>query len=129
LNSLLWYSDLILSKDNNLATILRDYLEKKAALPGVRSGHDLHPWPLVEQPRPIPTSSMNNGGDYVASRRALLNRYASRWLLALHDLDVFRYADLLYELSAEIADEGMIQDDVFLGVPSTELVKVRRDQS
>jgi hypothetical protein len=112
-----------------LATILRDYLEKKAALPGVRSGHDFHPWPLVEKSRPIPTSSMNNSGDYVASRRALLNRYASRWLLALHDLDVFRYADLLYELSAEIADESMIQDDVFLGVPSTELVKVRRDPS
>jgi len=67
---------------------------------------------------------MNNAGDYVATRRALLNRYAIRWLLALHDLDVDRYTDLLYDLSAEIAGEFMIHDDFFLGLPSEELVKV-----
>lgn len=67
---------------------------------------------------------MNNGGDYVAARRALLNRYAARWLLALHNLDVSLYAALLYDISEEISDQRFIQDDTFLESISIEAQKV-----
>ena len=55
--------------------------------------------------RPTPLSSVNNGGDYLAARRALLSRYAMPWLLALHDQDTTAYAALIYETVVEIEVE------------------------
>jgi hypothetical protein len=58
---------------------------------------------------------VNNGGDYVASRRALLNQYVARWLLALHDQDVGVYAHVLYEVCTDLAEHALISDKLFLG--------------
>uniref|UniRef100_A0A0W0F9A2 Uncharacterized protein n=1 Tax=Moniliophthora roreri TaxID=221103 RepID=A0A0W0F9A2_MONRR len=97
----------ILAEDENLATILRDYLAKQQALPGVRSGMDLVPWPPLQSMRQAPSGSVHNGGDYVASRRALVSRYAIPWLAALHDQSPELYAALLYDICAEVADNSM----------------------
>jgi hypothetical protein len=107
-----------------LATILRDYLAKQQVLPGVRSNNETPSWPSTPTSRPIPTSSMNNGGDYVAARRDLLNRYAARWLFALHNLNVSLYGALLYDLSTEISDERATHDDFFLEPLSIDAQKV-----
>lgn len=48
---------------------------------------------------------MNNGGDYLAARRALISRYAIPWLLALHDRGPTAYAALIYETVMEIEDD------------------------
>jgi hypothetical protein len=111
-------------KDDSLATILRDYLAKQQVLPGVRPGNETLPWPSNRTLRPGPTSSTNNGGDYVASRRALLDRYASRWLQALHNLDVAMYSAFLFDISAEISDERVVRDDTFLETLSEDVEKV-----
>ncbi|KAG6900872.1 hypothetical protein C0993_009990 [Termitomyces sp. T159_Od127] len=87
-------------RDDHLATILQDYLAKGRPLPGVRSPQDTILWPSSG----LPASSMNNnnGGDYLATRRALLSRYAKPWLLALHDLDPVAYASLVYDTFLDI---------------------------
>ncbi|KAF5380960.1 hypothetical protein D9615_003973 [Tricholomella constricta] len=94
----------ILAEDSQLAVILRDYLAKQKTLPGVRSTQDPVLWPSSHISRPMPSSSVNNGGDYLATRRTLLSRYTKPWLMALHDLDKTSYAALIYEacLEAEI---------------------------
>lgn len=102
-------------QDTNLATILRDYLAQGRQLPGVRIGVDSVAWPSAIASRPTPTSAVNNGGDYVASRRALLNQYVARWLLAFHDQNSSEYAKVLYEISTELADDASIDDSLFLG--------------
>lgn len=53
---------------------------------------------------------MNNGGDYVAARRALLSRYVVPWLLALHNLDEIAYPALLYETVVHIQDDFLEHD-------------------
>ncbi|KAF8894642.1 hypothetical protein BD779DRAFT_1502197 [Infundibulicybe gibba] len=103
----------ILAEDVNLGTILRDYLAKQRDLPGVRSANEPPPWPSAPSTRPTPTSSVNNGGDYVASRRALLNRYVMKWLLALHDQDPVLYALILYDVCMELADDCVYDEDIF----------------
>ncbi|RDB21389.1 hypothetical protein Hypma_011626 [Hypsizygus marmoreus] len=87
----------ILAEDDRLAIILRDYLAKQKSLPGVRSAKDSVPWPSSQSSRPTPSSSSNNGGDYIAARRTLLSQYVKPWLLALHDQDAKIYAGLIYE--------------------------------
>ncbi|KAG7092480.1 hypothetical protein E1B28_008832 [Marasmius oreades] len=94
----------ILAEDEDLATILRDYLAKQLPLPGVRSINDPAPWPPVHGTRHAPSASVNNGGDYVASRRALVNRYAIPWLAALHNQDSDKYAAILYDICNEVVD-------------------------
>ena len=84
-------------------------------MPGVRTALESLPWPSANSTRPAPASSVNNGGDYVASRRALLNQYAARWLLALHDQDVGVYAHVLYEVCTDLAEHALISDKLFLG--------------
>ncbi|KAH9856975.1 hypothetical protein C2E23DRAFT_892456 [Lenzites betulinus] len=105
----------ILSEDDDLATMLRDYVARGLSLPGVRSGADLQPWPSANQSRPTAATSANNGGDYVAGRRALSNRYAARWLLALHDQGLDEYATVVFDLLVEHAQDLPIADDFFLG--------------
>ncbi|KAI0797914.1 hypothetical protein C8Q75DRAFT_845203 [Abortiporus biennis] len=99
----------ILVEDDSLATILRDYVARGRNLPGVRSGVDIQPWPTHAKSRPTATSA-SNGGDYVASRRFLLSRYAAPWLLATHDHDVAMYPVLLYDILAEYAEETYSDD-------------------
>ncbi|KAK7019346.1 hypothetical protein R3P38DRAFT_2978554 [Favolaschia claudopus] len=91
----------ILAEDDNLATILRDYVGKQRTLPGVRSPSDPPYWPFNSSSRHVPASSASNGGDYVAARRAMLNRYAVKWLSELHGQDPTLYGTLLYEICVE----------------------------
>ncbi|KAG1756739.1 uncharacterized protein EDB91DRAFT_1332497 [Suillus paluster] len=93
----------IFAEDDSLAKILRDFIPKGISLPGVRSASDTPVWPTAHDARRAPSSSVNNGGDYVAARRSLLSRYAAGWLLALHDQDVVTYARLLSEIIQDIA--------------------------
>lgn len=54
-------------------------------------------WPPVLYERPIHAGSMQNGGDYLASRHALLDQYARRWLLALHNQNINLFSSSLFE--------------------------------
>lgn len=69
---------------------------------------------------------MNNGGDYVASRRALLSQYVTRWLLALHDEDVNLYAKMVYEICADLVDDTVADNTLFLGAKDVDVEKVRQ---
>ena len=95
----------ILSEDSNVALILREYVARNLNLPGVRSG-EAQSWPASSSARPTASVTASNGGDYIASRRLLLSRYAGPWMLALHDLDITAYATILYDLLCEHAEEG-----------------------
>ncbi|KAF9264659.1 hypothetical protein L218DRAFT_195329 [Marasmius fiardii PR-910] len=99
---LLW----ILAEDEDLATILRDYLAQQRPLPGVRSINEPAPWPPIYGDRHAPLTSANNGGDYVASRRAIVNKYAIPWLAALHDHSSEQYATILYDICNEVVDNS-----------------------
>ncbi|KAK1236541.1 hypothetical protein PQX77_000234 [Marasmius sp. AFHP31] len=103
---LLW----ILAEEEDLATILRDYLAKQRALPGVRSATDPPPWPPIQSSRQAPSSSINNGGGYVASRGALVNRYAIPWLAALHDQSSENYAMILYDICNEVVENTSVSE-------------------
>lgn len=111
-------------QDTNLAAILRDYLAQGRQLPGVRIGVDSVAWPSANTTRPTPKSAVNNGGDYVASRRALLNQYVARWLLAFHDQDSNEYAKVLFEICTELAEDALIDDKLFLGPGNFQAEKV-----
>jgi hypothetical protein len=93
----------IFAEDDSLAEILRDFIPQGINLPGVRSGSDAPVWPTTYDARRAPSSSVNNGGDYVAARHSLLSRYAARWLLALHDQDFVAYVQLLSDNIQDIA--------------------------
>ncbi|EMD38403.1 hypothetical protein CERSUDRAFT_113558 [Gelatoporia subvermispora B] len=108
----------ILLEDDNLAIILRDFVAQGRSLPGVRFGSEAQPWPYASQSRTVRANSANNGGDYVASRRALLSRYATRWMLALHDQNIQQYATLIFDLLTERAEENAITDDYLTGLQS-----------
>ncbi|KAG6890676.1 hypothetical protein C0995_005048 [Termitomyces sp. Mi166 len=92
----------VLAEDDHLATILRDYLAKGRPLPGVRTPQDSVLWPSSDRSRPLPSNLNNNGGDYLATRRALLSRYAKPWLLALHDLNPVAYASFVYDACLDV---------------------------
>ncbi|KDQ07904.1 hypothetical protein BOTBODRAFT_180257 [Botryobasidium botryosum FD-172 SS1] len=94
----------IMAEDDRLLSIARDYVAIGRVPPGIRSTHDLPSWPSSTSARLTGLSSANSGGDYVASRRQLLAKYAMRWLLALHDLDPDLYARALFEECVELAD-------------------------
>lgn len=106
--------------------MLRDYVARGLNLPGVRSGVDVQPWPSSTSSRPAAATSANNGGDYVAGRRALSYRYAARWLLALHDQDVDHYATMVFDLLVEHAQDLPIGDEFFLGKGRDPVNKVTR---
>ncbi|KAI6166988.1 hypothetical protein EDD17DRAFT_1752337 [Pisolithus thermaeus] len=105
----------ILSEDDSLATILRDYVSEGRRLPGVRSPTDPVPWPYTQNSRRIPTSSVNNGGDYIACRRNLLHTYTAKWLLALHNQDISAYPAIVFDATHEIASDCTYNaDDILL---------------
>lgn len=114
----------ILAEDDNLATILRDYLANQKTLPGIRTTTDPLPWPSSQFSRSAPASSINNGGDYVASRRALLTRYAMKWLSEMHDADPAQYGVFIYEICVEASQEGTADVDI-IKIPSHEDQKHR----
>ncbi|KAJ7709877.1 hypothetical protein B0H17DRAFT_1029591 [Mycena rosella] len=118
----------ILAEDDNLAIILRDYLAKQKTLPGIRTAADPPSWPSSHSSRLAPASSVNNGGDYVASRRALQTRYAVKWLLEMHDDDPALYGALIYEVCFEASQEGSLDVDI-LKLPSQEEQKRRYAES
>ncbi|OBZ75571.1 hypothetical protein A0H81_04216 [Grifola frondosa] len=96
----------ILSEDDSLATMLRDY---------VAQGRNL-----------LASVLANNGGDYVASRRLLSSRYAARWMLALHDQDINGYGIMLFDLLVEHAQDSGVVDEYFLSKEREESQKRRR---
>ncbi|KAI5122947.1 hypothetical protein M0805_006828 [Coniferiporia weirii] len=93
----------ILAEDDNLVIILREYVAKHKSLPGVPSSADSHSWPNSMTSRSASSGSINNGNDYVTCRKALLVKYASRWLFALHCQDAELYASLLFDSASDIA--------------------------
>lgn len=103
---------------------MREYVARGRNLPGVRSGIEVQTWPSPANTRAAGGSS-NSGGDYVASRRALLQRYAAPWMLAFHDRDITAYANTVYELLVEHA-EGAYTDDYFLKSLSEQETQVRQ---
>ncbi|KAG7452502.1 uncharacterized protein BT62DRAFT_879722 [Guyanagaster necrorhizus] len=100
----------VFAEDDNLATILRDYIAKQQSLPGVRMADDVSPWPEAQTLRHAPPSSVHNGGDYVMARRSLLSHYAIPWLLTLHNESAENYAILLYEISVQLAQPSFAAD-------------------
>lgn len=93
-------------------------------LPGVRTGLESLPWPSTTNGRSAPAHAANNGGDYVASRRALLNQYVARWLLALHDQNISVYAKIIYDACADLAQDPSVDDSLLLGPRDANAVKV-----
>jgi len=92
-------------QDSQLAVILRGYLDKNKPLPGMATDFSRQ-WPPVHQERPLRGKTVQNSGNYLASRQALLDRYARRWLLALHNQDVDLYVICMFETCDELADRA-----------------------
>lgn len=85
--------------------MLRDYVPKGQALPGVRSLEGT-PWPSGPNSRHTTSISFNNGRVYIDYRRDLLSRYAARWMGSLHDHDPSAYGEMLFQLSADLAEDN-----------------------
>ncbi|VDB82999.1 unnamed protein product [Peniophora sp. CBMAI 1063] len=100
----------VINEDEHIAVILREYVSSGKPLPGVRSSSEKPAWPSGEGSRHA--SAANNGGDYVAHRRSLLQKYATVWLLAFHDQDIPFYANALYETIADLTEETSISEQV-----------------
>lgn len=111
-------------QDNDIAITLCDYIARGYDAPGVRSGTDVPPWPILSQPRPASTGSPNNGGEFVSGRRELRTVYASQWLLALHDRNIERYATMVFDIMLEYAEDDMFHDDFFSGQVSDDAREV-----
>ncbi|KAH9001155.1 hypothetical protein EDB92DRAFT_2050849 [Lactarius akahatsu] len=94
----------ILTEDEKLATILRDYIPFGRELPGVRTSGTHQPWPSPEK-KPSFAASSINGGDYRSRHKSLLRSYAAPWLLAVHDQDTVFYGKTCFELVVEIAED------------------------
>lgn len=96
-----------------MAIILRDFSALGGKLPGVRARHEQLAWPSKSHARAVPASVVNNGGDYVTSRRSIMDKYAGRWLLALHDQDPTVYAHVIFGICVELAeDSGLSSRDI-----------------
>ncbi|KAL1755905.1 hypothetical protein FB107DRAFT_212573 [Schizophyllum commune] len=104
----------IIAEDAMYATILRDFVARRRALPGVRSGQDQPPWPASRDARPYQNSSGNSAGDYVACRTSLLRQYAKPWLSALHDQDPALYCAYIYDICVDSAQEDSRSADAVL---------------
>ena len=100
-----------MSQDDHIEKILRDYVPAGRSLPGVRSAKDEKSWPSISD-RPTHVASVNSGGEYVAYRRTLLERYASTWLLALHDQDIAFYTMTLSDKVSELTSEASMSSQV-----------------
>lgn len=101
--------------------MLRDYVPKGQALPGVRSLEG-QPWPSGPGSRRSPAVSFNNGRVYIDYRRDLLSRYAARWMGSLHDHDPSAYGEMLFQLSADLAEENVSDFASTEGVSHVDIV-------
>lgn len=101
--------------------MLRDYVPKGQALPGVRSLEG-QSWPSGPTFRRSPAISFNNGRVYIDYRRDLLSRYAARWMGSLHDYDPTAYGEMLFRLSADLAEENAPEFVIEKGGPLAEIV-------
>lgn len=70
-------------------------------MPGVPQPADVYPWPKTSFLQETQRISSN----YVGYRRFLLQRYALRWLRALHDQDQGFYATTLFTHATDFAAE------------------------
>lgn len=102
---------IFVTQDEDLATILREYVAKQRVLPGVQSSRDVS-WPQTQRSRALPQGSSNNGGDYVATRRSLLAHYAVPWLQALHNEEPETYTDMLFDICLDTSQESLTTYDV-----------------
>ncbi|KAL5490495.1 hypothetical protein ACEPAI_5328 [Sanghuangporus weigelae] len=93
----------ILSEDDNLVIILREYVAKNINLPGVPSAAENYAWPNKNPSRSTSSGSVNNGNDYVACRKTLLEKYATRWLFAIHCQDPDMYAAVVFKTVTDLA--------------------------
>lgn len=98
----------ILSEDDRLLQIVRDYVAVGEPLPGVKSRSQPKTWPSIL------TASENVGGvsgsgatDYTATRRVIIERYANPWLHQLHDLNRALYAECLYQQCLQSSEASL----------------------
>lgn len=85
---------------------MREYVARRKDLPGVPSAAEMARWPNNLPSRSMTSGSNNNGNDYVSCRQALLQKYASRWLFALHDLDHDAYGIILFNVITDLAKDA-----------------------
>lgn len=102
-------------QDDCLATILRDYVPKGLALPGVRAT-EAAPWPPHSSSHRAPGISFHNGRVYIDYRRELMFKYAAKWMGSLHDHDRSAYADMICQLSHEISADSTFASGLESGV-------------
>uniref|UniRef100_A0A8H8CNC3 Phorbol-ester/DAG-type domain-containing protein n=1 Tax=Psilocybe cubensis TaxID=181762 RepID=A0A8H8CNC3_PSICU len=94
----------ILDEDDNLAVILREFVAKQKPLPGVRYERYGQPWPMPSELRPGLNSMATNGGDYVATRRSLISRFALPWLFELRALHPDFYCQTVFDTCQQSVD-------------------------
>lgn len=80
-------------------------MAKQKPLPGVRQSRHSPTWPFLSDNRPAANGLASNGGDYVASRRSLLTRFALPWLFELHNLQPDFYCEVLFETCLQAAKD------------------------
>jgi len=105
-----------------LAVILREYLDKNKPLPGMATDFSRQ-WPPLHQERPLRGKTVQNSGNYLASRQALLDRYARRWSLALHNQDIDLYGVCMFETCDELADRAEEMTTSSLGTHKDSVVE------
>ncbi|KZO98231.1 hypothetical protein CALVIDRAFT_36906 [Calocera viscosa TUFC12733] len=117
----------IMREDRNLLTVARDYVSQKKVVPGIRSALDTQPWPTataVKSPAIPQGGTMTGGNEYIAFRRALLDKYAIPWLLRAHNLDTTAYMKTLHEhclaSAAEETESVRVMDALFPTKDGTE---------
>lgn len=93
-------------------------------MPGVPSAAESARWPNSIPSRSLSSGSNNNGNDYVACRQALLQKYASRWLFALHCIDHVLYGTMLFKVISDLAKDDANMDgfDHAIDSPLAEMV-------
>lgn len=101
----------IAEQDDKLVVIMREYVARRKDMPGVPSAAESARWPNSIPSRALSSGSNNNGNDYVACRQALLQKYASRWLFALHCLDYEQYGTTMFKVLSDLAKDDAILDD------------------
>jgi len=101
-------TDAFFGQDDCIATVLRDHVPKGLALPGVRST-EAAPWPPHASNHRTPGISFHNGRVYIDYRRELMSRYAAKWMGSLHDDDRSAYADMICQLSQELAGDSSFE--------------------
>lgn len=86
----------ILTEDDRLLLVVRDYISSREPSPGVRlrlAGQKV-PWPDLGQLGS--TGSGAGTAEYTLTRRSLVLRYAMPWLLKVHEQNRPLYAECLY---------------------------------